>query len=88
MDYQLKPEVTMQTVAGETVLHNPQSDDKFVLDLVGTQMLNEYQKSPDLNAVASAVTEIYDVSHAEAREDLVELLDKLVTEGLATKRAG
>ena len=78
----ISSEVLAQEVDGETVLLDLQSECYFGLDEVGTRIWQLLQEQGELQKVFDTMLEEYDVDAKQLENDLNELLEKLLDEGL------
>lgn len=85
MLYNMNPDLHSEHQGSDVLLTDPQSGRHYLLDAVGSQMLNEYLLTNSIDAVVQAMGEVYDVSQDTVRHDLLELLEALCKHGLATK---
>jgi hypothetical protein len=75
-------DVLVSELAGEMVILNLNSESYFGLDEVGTRMWTALTTSQTIQAAYDSLLAEYDVSEEQLRDDLVELIDKLVKQGL------
>jgi hypothetical protein len=80
--YQVAPDVLTQPVSDETVLLNLQNDHYYSLDDVGTRMLHLLIDSGEPEKVIQHMLEEYAVGEATLRQDLEELIEKLLEAGI------
>lgn len=78
--------VLAQELEGEAVLLNLQSERYYSLDDIGTRMWNTLTTAPSISAAHSALLEEYDVDAERLEQDLLDLVEKLVTDGLVELR--
>jgi len=76
-------EVLMQSLAGEAVLLNLQSEEYFGLDEIGTRMLEVLQESDSIQSAYYQLLEEYDVEPELLKTDLLDFVQQLVDRGLA-----
>jgi len=79
--------VVTEDMGGETVILDLGQSRYCSLDGVGTRMLTLVQERQSLDEVVQALTEEYDAEPESIRRDLVELIDRLVHEGLLVVNA-
>lgn len=75
-------DVLSQEVNGETVLLNLNNDSFFGLDAIGTRIWQLICEFGDLDKVHAVMLEEFDVSDAQLRHDINQLIKKLVEAGL------
>jgi Coenzyme PQQ synthesis protein D (PqqD) len=78
----------INVIEGESVLLNLKSESYFGLDRVGTRMWDALTSSDSIQAAYEKLLNEYDVSADKLREDLSELVGKLVAKGLLEARDG
>jgi hypothetical protein len=78
----LPEDVLISNVEGESVLLNLNSERYFGLDEVGTRMLSVLTTSNSIQTAYEALLEEYEVENEKLRNDLAELIDRLVDQGL------
>jgi hypothetical protein len=83
--YYISEKAMFQEVENETVILDLESGEYFTLDDVGTRMLQIFRNEPDTYKVATQITEEYEVDSKQAHADLINLLEKMVAHGLASK---
>jgi Coenzyme PQQ synthesis protein D (PqqD) len=76
------PDVLVSELAGESVILNLKSECYFGLDEMGTRMWNALTTSESIQAAYDVLLAEYDVPEEELRNDLTELIEKLVDQGL------
>lgn len=74
--------VLVQELDGEAVLLNLKSETYFGLDDVGTRMWQVLTTSPSIQIAYEALLDEYDAVPEKLQQDLGELLDQLVEQGL------
>ena len=74
-----------QEVENESVILDLESGEYFTLDDIGTRMLQLFRNEPDTHKVATGITEEYEVDSEQAHADLIDLLEKMVAHGLASR---
>ncbi len=83
--YHISEKAMFQEVENETVILDLESGEYFTLDDIGTRMIQLFRNEPDTHKAASKITEEYEVNSEQAHTDLINLLEKMVSHGLATK---
>lgn len=83
--YHISKKAMFQEVKNESVILDLESGEYFTLDDIGTRMLQLFRTEPDAHRVATKITEEYEVGFEQAHADLIALLNKMVSHGLATK---
>jgi len=83
--YHISEKAMFQEVKDETVILDLDSGEYFTLDEIGTRMLQLFRSESDAHKVATKITEEYAVDFEQAHADLITLLDKMASHGLATK---
>jgi len=78
----LPEDVLISDVEGESVLLNVNSERYFGLDEVGTRMLSVLTTSKSIQSAYEALLEEYEVEDETLHNDLAELIDRLVDQGL------
>jgi hypothetical protein len=78
----LPADVLISNVSGESVLLNLNSERYFGLDEVGTRMLSVLTTSKSIQTAFEMLLEEYDVENGLLRQDLIDLIDRLVEQGL------
>jgi len=78
----LPEDVLVSNVEGESVLLNLNSERYFGLDDVGTRMLSVLTTSNSIQSAYEVLLEEYEVENETLRDDLAELIDRLVDQGL------
>ena len=76
------PDTMVQELAGESVLLNLASENYFGLDEVGTRMWQVLTTAPSIQAAYEVLLAEYDTEAERLRQDLGDLLEKLVSNGL------
>jgi hypothetical protein len=76
------PDILISEVGGESVLLNLKSERYFGLDDMGTQMWKTLIASDSIQAAYETLLAEYDVEASRLREDLDELIQKLMEQGL------
>jgi hypothetical protein len=80
----LAPDVLVQELSGESVLLNLDSEEYFGLDEVGSRMLSVLTGSASIQEASDRLLEEYDVEPEKLHQDLLELIEKMVDQGLVT----
>jgi Coenzyme PQQ synthesis protein D (PqqD) len=78
----LPTDVLISRVQDESVLLNLDSERYFGLDEVGTRFMTLLTTSATIQAAYEVLVEEYDVDAAVLRQDLSEMLEKLLEQGL------
>ena len=78
----LPDEVLLSGLQDESVLLNLENERYYGLEEVGTRMLAVLTSSPSIEAAYETLLSEYEVDPQRLREDLAELVEKLVKEGL------
>jgi len=76
------PDILISEVGGESVLLNLKSERYFGLDDIGTQMWKTLIASDSIQAAYETLLAEYDVEASRLREDLDDLIQKLMEQGL------
>ncbi len=76
------PDALVSIIAGESVILNCKNEQYYGLDDMGTRMWTVLTCSPSIQSAYESLLQEYDVESDTLRADLVELLEKLVTQGL------
>jgi hypothetical protein len=75
-------------LAGEAAILNVKSGVYYGLDPVGARIWNLMQEPRPVAEIKSAITDEYDVEPERCARDLVDLLEKLLAEGLIEVKDG
>jgi len=75
-------------LAGETAILNVKSGVYYGLDTVGARIWNLMQEPRAVAEIQDAIVGEYDVEPERCARDLVDLLEKLLTEGLIEVKDG
>ena len=75
-------DVLFKELDGEAVILNMESGKYYGLDEVGTRMWETLSQHGQVELACQALLEEYDVAEDRLQQDLLELVDKLVSEGL------
>jgi hypothetical protein len=78
----LPTDVLISKVQGESVILNLDSERYFGLDEVGTRFMTLLTTSATIQAAYEVLVEEYDVDAAVLRQDLSEMLERLLEQGL------
>jgi len=76
----------INVIEGESVLLNLKSESYFGLDRVGTRMWDALTSADSIRGAYETLLNEYDVSADKLKEDLSELVGKLVAKGLVEAR--
>jgi hypothetical protein len=74
--------VLVRALDKESVLLNLETERYFGLDEVGTRMWQILTTSPSIEEACRRLLDEYDVEDGELRENVLELLDQLLNNGL------
>lgn len=72
----------INVIEGESVLLNLKSESYFGLDQVGTRMWNLLTASDSIQSAYEALLDEYDVGAERLRQDMRDLIEKLIANGL------
>ena len=75
-------EVLISNLQGESVMLNLDSERYFGLDAVGTRILSVLTNSDSIEAAYQELLKEYNVDGPVLRQDLLELVENLVKQGL------
>ena len=78
--------VASRDLDGELVLLNYDSETYYGLDEVGTRMWEVLQEAPSIEAAIGRLLEEFDVTDERLREDVEQLVGRLVDGGLVELR--
>lgn len=81
-------DVLIRELDGESVMLNLNSGRYFGLDETGTRMFDVLSRSHSVQAALKALLSEYDVTEDQLRQDLNDLVEKLVEHGLVEISAG
>jgi coenzyme PQQ synthesis protein D (PqqD) len=81
-------DVLVSQLAGESVILNLNSECYFGLDEMGTNMWTALTKAESIQAAYDSLLAEYEVSADQLKQDLTELLDKLIDKGLLEVAGG
>jgi hypothetical protein len=81
------PDVLMQEIGGESVILNLASERYYGLDDVGTKMWAAITTRESIQEAYEALLAHFDVDAERLRNDLQELIEKLVENGLVEVKA-
>lgn len=76
------PHVLLQQVGEESVLLDLKTETYFGLDSVGTRMWEVLTKAPSVDAAYRELLEGYEVDPNRLRQDMEDLIEKLMHKGL------
>ncbi len=76
------PDTLINVVEGESVLLNLKSESYFGLDRIGTRMWTLLTTSDSIQSAYEALLDEYDVEAERLREDVRDLIEKLIASGL------
>ena len=76
------PDVQGTTMDGETVLLDLSSGRYYTLNRIGSVIWEQCTRRPAISAIHAALCERFEVSAAQALDDLVALINTLIQEGL------
>jgi hypothetical protein len=76
------PDTLINLIEGESVLLNLKSESYFGLDQVGTRMWALLMTSDSIQSAYEALLDEYDVGADRLREDMRDLIEKLIANGL------
>ncbi len=76
-----------QEVRGETVILDLASEEYFSLDEVGTRVWQLIQEPISVGSLKNQLLEEFEVDESTLESDLRELIDVLVSEGLASSES-
>ena len=74
--------VLHRELSGETVILNLNNEHYFGLDEVGTKIWQELSSSSSIQQAFDKLLAEYDVDSSTLEKDFIELLDKLIEQGL------
>jgi len=78
----------INVIEGESVILNLKSESYFGLDQVGTRMWDALTSSDSIQTAYEKLLNEYDVSADKLKEDLSDLIGKLLANGLLEARDG
>ena len=81
-------DVLVSQLGGESVILNLNSECYFGLDEMGTTMWSALTKAESIQAAYDSLLAEYDVSEDQLKQDLTELLGKLIDKGLLEVAGG
>ena len=76
------PDTLINVIEGESVLLNLKSESYFGLDQIGTRMWTLLTTSDSIQSAYEALLDEYDVGAERLREDMQDLIEKLIANGL------
>jgi len=82
MKYVIPEDLLLQTVVDEMVILDSASGKYYTLDIVATRMINVFRETASIDRTLSILLGEYDVEACVLRQDLLDLLDKMVKAGL------
>lgn len=82
VNYQLAEDVLFQKVAEETVILEPETGEYYTLDAIGTFIVEQFQQGHSKIEVIDLVLEKYQANKAEVANDIDELLEQMLKQGL------
>lgn len=80
----LSENIFAQEVDGEMVLMDMESEDYFGLDTIGASFWQVLQEEETLQKTLDHLLDLYDTEESVLKKDLIEFVEKLVTNGLAS----
>ena len=78
----LKENVLIQELAGESVVLNLDREEYFGLDKIATEMLSVLKESASIQIACDRLVQNYAVEPEEIRQDVLDLVEKLINHGL------
>jgi len=78
----MRKDVLIQNIEGESILLNLATENYFVLDQVGTSIVNTLDESDSVAAAIRKLLEIYEVEEAKLKEDISQLVNECEEAGL------
>ena len=78
----LKENILIQELAGESVLLNLDREEYFGLDKIATEMLSVLKESASIQIACDRLVQNYAVEPEEIRQDVLDLVEKLINHGL------
>ncbi len=84
VNYQLAKNVLFQKVAEETVILEPETGEYYTLNVIGTFIVEQFQQGYSKADVINLVLKKYQVTEAEATQDIEELLTQMLKQKLFT----
>ena len=78
----LKENVQIQELAGESVVLNLDREEYFGLDKIATEMLSVLKESASIQIACDRLVQNYAVEPEEIRQDVLDLVEKLINHGL------
>ena len=78
----LKENILIQELAGESVLLNLDREEYFGLDKIATEMLSVLKESASIEIACDRLVQNYAVEPEEIRQDVLDLVEKLINHGL------
>jgi hypothetical protein len=80
----VSPQILFQQLEGECILLNPDNENYYSLDSVGSRAWELLAQSSDLEQLVSTLLAEYKVDEATLRADLASLLEDMAQAGLIT----
>ena len=77
--------VLISNLQEESVILNLDSERYYGLDSIGTRILSVLTTSNSIEAAYETLVQEYDVDRAVFREDLLELVENLIAQGLLVR---
>ena len=78
----LAKDVLIQNIEGESILLNLATENYFVLDQVGTSIVNTLDESDSVAAAIRKLLEIYEVEEPKLKQDITQLVNECEQVGL------
>ena len=78
----LKENILIQELAGESVVLNLDQEEYFGLDQIATEMLSVLKESASIQIACDRLVQSYAVEPEEIRQDVLDLVEKLINHGL------
>ena len=80
--FKISPNLLSQKIEDELVILDMNSDHYFGLDQVGSHIFELLKEGATLETLVGSLNEQYDVKQEQLEEDIAELLNKLLNNGL------
>ncbi|WP_339725676.1 PqqD family protein [uncultured Paraglaciecola sp.] len=87
MDLVLKEGLLIQKVVDEVVILEPDSGDYYTLNEIGALMLEQLQQGKSADAITLEISQTFNVTQKEVKQDFTLLLTELEKHGLAHHQA-
>jgi hypothetical protein len=87
MDLVLKEGLLIQKVVDEVVILEPDSGDYYTLNEIGALMLEHLQQGKSADQITLEISQTFNVTQKEAKQDFTLLLTELEKHGLAHHQA-